>query len=113
MVFDKATLLERVEGDEQLAGELIELFLESCPKLLADVRQAVKDHNAVALERAAHALKGSAGDIAAPRAFESARALEQLGRENKLENAEAALKSLESALENLVHELRGLQMNIA
>ncbi len=113
MIFDKATLLERVEGDEQLANELIEMFLISCPKLLADVRLAVRERNAVTLERAAHALKGSAGDIAAPLAFESARLMEQLARENKLEDVDAALKSVETALENLVHELRDLQTNAA
>ncbi len=113
MIFDKATLLERVEGDEQLANELIEMFLISCPKLLADVRLAVRERNALTLERAAHALKGSAGDIAAPLVFESARIMEQLARENKLEDVDAALKSMETALENLVHELRDLQTNAA
>ncbi len=113
MVFDRATLLERVEGDEQLASELIEMFLESCPRLLADVRQAVKDRNASSLERAAHALKGSAGDIAAPLAFETARTMEQLARENKLDDADATLKSVEMALHLLMHELRGLQPNAA
>jgi two-component system, sensor histidine kinase and response regulator len=110
MIFDKATLLERVEGDEQLASELVEMFLESCPKLLDDVRQAVKARNAASLERAAHALKGSAGDIAAPLAFETARAMEQLAREKNLEDAGTTLKSVELALHLLMQELRGLQM---
>ncbi len=113
MIFDKACFLDRLEGDEQLAKEIIEMFLDSCPKLLDDVRQAVQDQNAAKLERATHALKGAAGDIAAPLAHESARAVEELARENRLQDAEAKLKSLEAAVQLLINELRNLQLNPA
>jgi PAS domain S-box-containing protein len=105
-VFDRYSFLTRLEGDELLAGEIIELFLQECPKLLEGVRQAAAQHNASLLERAAHAMKGSVGDIAAPQAFDAARTLEYLARDGKLDGADAAMMSLESSIQQLLGELQ-------
>ena len=113
MIFDKPTFLSRLEGDEQLASEVIALFLDECPKLLADARQAAEQRNAPLLERAAHKLMGCMGDMAAPQAFNAARKLERRARENSLQDAEAVLKNLEDALHRLVHEVRDFQVQAA
>jgi two-component system sensor histidine kinase/response regulator len=113
MIFDKACFLSRLEGDEQLGSEIIEIFLRECPKLLQDVRQAAEQRNAPRLERAAHTLKGSFGDMAAPQGFDAAHALEQMAREGNVENADAALSSLEVALHRLVNELHQLEKKAA
>ena len=112
-VFDKSCFLSRLEGDELLGAEIIEMFLQECPKLLDGVRQAAGQRDASLLERAAHTLKGSVGDIAAPQAFDAARTLEVMAREGKLEGADAALVSLEVALDRLVPELRKLEKKAA
>ena len=80
-VFDQTAFLSRLEGDEHLGSEIIEMFLQECPKLLEGVRHATEQRNASLLERAAHTLKGSVGDMAAPQAFDAARTLEQMARE--------------------------------
>ena len=98
--------LSRLEGDELLGSEIIEMFLQEYPKLLEGVRQAAGQRNASLLERAAHSLKGSVGDIAAPQAFDAARTLEEMAREGKVADTGGALTSLEGALDRLVHELR-------
>jgi PAS domain S-box-containing protein len=113
VVFDKTCFLSRLEGDEQLGGEIIEMFLQECPKLLQGVRQATEQHNASLLERAAHSLKGSVGDIAAPQAFDAARTLEMMARQGNLDDADAALICLEGALNRLVPELRKIEKKIA
>jgi PAS domain S-box-containing protein len=107
-VFDKSCFLSRLEGDELLGREIIEMFLRECPKLLENVHEAAEQRNPSLLERAAHSLKGSVGDMAAPQAFAAARTLEQNAREGKLEDADAALMILEPALNRLVDELRNL-----
>jgi signal transduction histidine kinase/DNA-binding response OmpR family regulator len=105
-VFDKPAFLSRLEGDEQLGSEIIEMFLQEYPKLMDGVRQAAGQRNASLLERAAHTLKGSVGDISAPQAFDAARTLEQMAREGDLEGLDAALMGLEVALQRLAPELR-------
>jgi len=113
MIFDKPTFLSRLEGDESLCNEIIEMFLHECPKLLEGVRQATAQHDATRLERAAHALKGTVGDIAAPQAFDAARTLEQMAREGSIDDAPAALANLEGALERLKDELAHLDKKAA
>jgi CheY-like chemotaxis protein len=113
LVFDKSGFLARLEGDELLGSEIIAMFLQECPRLLEGVRQATEQRNASLLERAAHALKGSVGDIAAPQAFDAARILEQLAREGKFEGVGAALKTLEVALDRLECELRNRENKAA
>ena len=113
MIFDKSGFLSRLEGDELLGSEIIEMFLQEYPKLLEGVRQATEQRDAPLLERAAHTLKGSVGDIAAPQAFDAARTLEQMAREGKLEGADAALVGLETALHRLEPELRKVEKKAA
>jgi CheY-like chemotaxis protein len=105
-VFDRPAFLSRLEGDEQLGSEIIEMFLEEYPKLMEGVRQAAGQRNASLLERAAHTLKGSVGDISAPQAFDAARTLELMAREGDLGGLDAALMSLGVALQRLEPELR-------
>jgi CheY-like chemotaxis protein/HPt (histidine-containing phosphotransfer) domain-containing protein len=97
-VLDKAELLKRVEDDMDLLGELAALFGESCPKQLAAVRAAIAERDAAALERAAHAIKGSVGNFAARSPFEAALRLELMGHEGELTGAEETCAVLEEAL---------------
>ena len=106
MVFDESLFMARLEGDESLGRDIIKTFLAECPSLLERVRQAARQRDAVTLERAAHALKGSLGDIAAPPAFDAAQALEQIGREGDLDGSEEALVNLEESLHQLERQLR-------
>jgi len=103
--FDKARFMSRVEGDPVLASEVVELFLEECPKLLDSVCQAAAGGDPKVLERAAHSLKGSVGDMAAPEAYEAARTLERLARQGTLGGIEDALANLEGAIGRLLPEL--------
>jgi HPt (histidine-containing phosphotransfer) domain-containing protein len=77
------------------------------------IREAFARQEASALERAAHALKGSLGDMVAPQAFDAARDLEQMARQGNLGNVGAALAILESVIDRLVTELRRSEMKAA
>ena len=105
LVFDRPAFLSRLEGDELLAGEIIEMFLQECPNLLENVREASHLNDASLLERAAHALKGSVGDLAAPQAYEAARQLEYYAREGKIRETGDVLNTLEEAIDRLTIEL--------
>lgn len=106
VVFDKSRFWSRMEGDDALGKEIIELFLQEYPKLLENVHQAAGQRNAPLLERAAHSLKGSAGDIAATEAMEAAARIEQIARAGNLQDADGVLKTLDDSVGRLVGELR-------
>ena len=65
VVLDRADALDRVGGDLALLHELVTLFLEACPRHLADLQGAQKQRDDPTLERVAHMLKGSAGALGA------------------------------------------------
>jgi PAS domain S-box-containing protein len=107
-VMDRQAALARVNGEHALLQELAGLFLEDCPKLMADIRHAVSTRDAARLRRAAHTLKGSAGNFAAGAAAKAALILEMCGKENNLTNVDAALDRLEQEMERLTPAMQQL-----
>ena len=98
---DRALALERVGGDERLLQEIAVLFLEECPKMMAEIRSAVETGDATALELAAHSLKGSVGNFGADKVFQAALRLEAIGRSRDLSAAREAFGDLASAVDSL------------
>ena len=100
-ILDEATLLSRFEGEPELLKDVVRLFLDDCPKLFDGIRGAAERGDAQGMERAAHKLKGSVANFAAPAAYDAALRLEVMGRDGHLEQAAEALGQLDSALEEL------------
>jgi CheY-like chemotaxis protein/HPt (histidine-containing phosphotransfer) domain-containing protein len=92
---DTTKILERIGGDRELLRELAGLFVGDCPRMLSDIQDAVRDGNAEALQKAAHALKGSVSNFGAEAAVQVAFKLEMMGRNQDMTDATQALKELE------------------
>lgn len=107
-VFDEAKVMSFVAGDHEFLTTLVELFVETAPKQLTTIREAVAAGDALALERAAHQLKGSVSNFSADRARRWAQELEQAGRAGDLSAAPAAVTSLEAELAALGEALGDL-----
>jgi HPt (histidine-containing phosphotransfer) domain-containing protein len=105
-VLDMSQALGHVDGDEALLREVAGMFLEDCPRLLSEVREAFERGDAHGLGRAAHALKGSVGNFGARAAFEAARRLELMGKGGDLARAGEALAALEAEMERLALALK-------
>jgi two-component system, sensor histidine kinase and response regulator len=110
-VIDHAALLAGVDGNRRFLRELARLFLADCPLHLAEIEEAIRHGDALALARAAHKLKGSIGNFAAKNSYAAAQRLEIMGRDGNLDNAVEARRALESELALLNEELRKLTMN--
>jgi two-component system sensor histidine kinase/response regulator len=91
---DREALMTRVGGDEELFTEVIQLFLLDCPARVAAIKAAVESEDCDEVRLAAHALKGSAGNLSATALTSAARTLERLGTERRLEAAPAAFRNL-------------------
>jgi PAS domain S-box-containing protein len=100
-VFDPQTALERTNGSEELLGEIVEIFLETCPEMLAAVRSAVASGDCEALARAAHSLKGAAASIAAGRVQQLALQLELAGKDGQADRAVSLCEKLEDEVATL------------
>jgi len=108
IVIDHAAILAGVDGNRRLLRELVRLFFADCPQRLAEIKEAIRRGDAVALGRAAHTLKGSVGNFAAKNAYAAAQRLEIMGRDGDLDTAGEACVTLESEVALLSEELRKL-----
>jgi HPt (histidine-containing phosphotransfer) domain-containing protein len=75
-VFDWEGALRRMEGDGELLLEVIELFEEDTPSHLDSLTEAAQCGDDEGLARAAHRLKGAAGNVSACRLEFIARNIE-------------------------------------
>jgi len=99
---DLAALLSQVENDWDLLGELIELFLDSSPRLLAEAEAGITRSDSQTIERAAHALKGAMQNMGAIPGAQAAADLEEIGRNGDLAHAPDALSRLKQEFDDLV-----------
>lgn len=104
--FDRNTVLENLGGDESLLAEVSGIFIADWPENLARLRAAVAAGDAEAVRRAAHAVKGAAGNFSAERAVQAARTLEFAGRDGDLSQAPQLLDETVAAVEALVAALK-------
>lgn len=108
LVLDRAAILDRVGGDTQLLKEIVGLFAEDCPTLLGEIREAFQSGDSARLEQAAHTLKGSVSNFAAPAAMKAAQRLETIGRSRELMDAPQAIMQLEREMDWVRTELIAL-----
>lgn len=94
VTFDEDALRRRLSGDEALMAVVIRMFLDDLPVRLAAAGDAVAGRDAAAIRAAAHALKGSAANLAADGLCEAARALERVVAESRMDAADAAWQRL-------------------
>jgi two-component system, sensor histidine kinase and response regulator len=100
-VFDVGTALDSLDGDFELLREVAGIFLAQSPKHMERIRGAISDRDPKILQRAAHALKGSAANLLAQGVVEAASQLEEIARGGSVAGSKEALVSLEEELGKL------------
>ena len=90
----------------KFAGELIGLFLEHVPKNINAAVAAEKAGDLVALERAVHSVKSSAGNIGAEALLEIAGEIEKLASQGRSDALTPLMRRLESAFSILSTRLK-------
>jgi len=101
-VVDWRVALAAVDGDRELLRQVIEVVIEECPLLLAQVRQAVAQQDAPTLRRAAHTLKGSLRLFGPTPQGELAYQLEKMGAEGQLQEGPRLVDELAGQLSRLI-----------
>ena len=107
-ILNEADALARVGGDCELLKSLADVFFDSYPPQLSQMREAIGGGDASQVYRLAHTLVGAVGIFAAPSALAAAARLEAMGREGKLAGAEAAWKQLNTEMGRLKRALAAL-----
>jgi HPt (histidine-containing phosphotransfer) domain-containing protein len=112
-VFDKQRMLSSLEGDSQLLQDIVALFVQNSPKLLATIGETIARGDAVALERSAHALKGAVSNLHASGAIHAAQTLETMGHYGDISKAQEAYMELEQQIRLLECALKTTEMECA
>ncbi len=104
-VFDRAGLLARLMGDEELLASVAARFLPDMAHLLSQLDAALEAQDALALARHAHALKGSAATVGGQALSLLAGELERCARDGRLDAAQALRPKLDRAAAGLCDAL--------
>ncbi len=102
---DWSAAMKAVDGDQQLLREVIEAFLEECPRMVEECEQSIANSDAAVLRRAAHTIKGGLRTFGAEPAMEVAARLEELGRAGELQGSQEVLAALKQQLDQVLPEL--------
>ena len=91
---EKDSLLERVDDDLELLGELVEIYEEDAAEHLGTIKEAIAAGDGDLLAKAAHSLKGSSYNMSANPLAEMAQKLEFAGKEGKFDGCEQTLEAM-------------------
>ncbi|NEP44300.1 MAG: response regulator, partial [Okeania sp. SIO2H7] len=108
-VVDLAVLQELKEmagGNSELLVEVIDCYLEDSPKLLDEMSQAIKQQQAILLQRSAHSMKSSSASVGASNLSELCKELEYIAREGTTEGADKIFSQVQAEYQRVDTVLR-------
>jgi signal transduction histidine kinase/CheY-like chemotaxis protein/HPt (histidine-containing phosphotransfer) domain-containing protein len=103
---NKASVLDKLGGDETLFREVIDIFIEEAPKHLSQLKLALANRDAANVEAVAHSLKGELGYFGDAELSQTARELENAGRDRDMERAAGLLRGFEVDVAILLESVR-------
>lgn len=108
---DRAELMRRTMGDENFCREIVLTFLGSIHEKLENLSTAIVELDCEQICFYVHSIKGSAGNLALHRLYQSALSMEQLVRSGDLEGGCRKLPELRGISEDtevVLREILGL-----
>ena len=87
------------EGDPELLIDLIQMYLQDGPQKLEEIRDGLAQKDYDRVERAAHSLKGSAGNLGAVLVQRDCEELQLASRQHSLDGVRTGVSKLRSHYE--------------
>ncbi len=100
--------LDRVEGNSELLGDLVQIFLATYPGLRQRMSEAIESRDWDSLRQAVHMLKSSLGNFCAPPAFQALLTLEKNISSGEARSISRTCAALLKEIERLTPPLTGL-----
>jgi len=82
-------------GDETLVEEILTVFKEDMPAQMAVLKRHIAEGNAAAAGGQAHSIKGAAANVGGLALSAAAFAIEQAGKDGRLDTVSALMPELE------------------
>jgi HPt (histidine-containing phosphotransfer) domain-containing protein len=112
-LIDRVSLMARVEGDQELLTEMIQIFKEEAPALMAAMRSALQSGDWIVLERSAHSLKGAASNLSSKSAASVALKLEHDAQNKDEGSAKLSLAEVERVMQLLLPALSDICQGVS
>ena len=97
------------DGDPELLLDLIDMFLDDAPTKVGAILEGAASHDMEAVERAAHSLKGSSGNLGAVLLQDVAEKLQVAGRNGENDEVASLLDPLRDESQRAADALRSLR----
>jgi HPt (histidine-containing phosphotransfer) domain-containing protein len=107
--FDWLAFVESL-GDEELAAEIVALFIVEAPAMVTRVRDAVRGDSIEEIRQAAHAFKGAVGNLTRVGPMETSARLEAIARGEAEGDAQALMTQLDQQVTGLIVELASVRL---
>ena len=104
-VFDRAALLDRCMGEEDLVRDVLALFLDNMPQRIQELQAALDAGDAPAARLTAHTVRGMAANIGAEALRALAKEMEDAAEGGELEAVRARMGVLVERFEELRKEV--------
>jgi TMAO reductase system sensor TorS len=104
-IFARSELLDRLDGDEELLSELLQVFTQEFPVQLEQLRQAVAENDLSLVKRYSHTIKGSSANMGAQALSAAATDVETAGKTGKLDKVRTELAQLEEEFQRFITAL--------
>ena len=100
-IIDRVSLLKAFDDDWDFFTEVVEMFVQDYPQMMIEIESALQNRNAPTLMRSGHALKGMLGNFKAATGMQLAYELEDMGRREVFDGADAIFHKLSEELVKL------------
>ena len=105
-VLDKATILDRLGGDEEILQAVAQLFLQEADNYCRQLKDALAKGEAATLQRAAHTIKGLLATFVDDEGVQLAVAVEARSKAGDADAVAAGAAALEARVRQLAGLLR-------
>ena len=96
--FDRDGMLQRLEGDRELAGQVIAAFLDEAPSRVKALKKLIESRDAAGASLEAHSIKGAAANVGGDALRAAAYAMETAAEAGDWSAVGSAMPALEAKL---------------
>lgn len=93
-------------GDEEMIGKLVEVFAETYPSIMTELKESIIAHDFEVIERSAHSLKGMVANFFSSAIKEDCFTVEKMGKSKNLDKIEQYTTRIEENIPKLLLEVR-------
>ncbi len=106
-VLDRASILERLGGDEDIYAMMVEMYLDDVDNNCVALGAAFDSGNASTLQREAHTIKGLLATFSDSEGAKNAMQIEHMARDGKIADLGDAVADLQHRLREVAAVLGG------